>query len=88
MSELSIFNVILGLFMLLAGFLLNTLWNAVKDLQAADKALAEKVSQIDVLVAGDYVKRVDMERVIASLFLKLDRIEDKLDHKVDKQHGS
>jgi CHASE3 domain sensor protein len=66
------------------GWILNSLWGAVKDLQNADKQLAEKVNQIEVLVAGEYATREDFKSLSNAIFTKLDRIEDKLDAKVDK----
>jgi CHASE3 domain sensor protein len=68
----------------LIGFLLNAVWQAVKDLQKADKDLTAKVAEIEVLVAGAYVKKDDLEKLSSAIFAKLDRIEDKLDGKVDK----
>ena len=68
----------------LIGFLLNAVWQAVKDLQTADKELTAKVAEIEVLVAGAYVKKDDFNELSKALFNKLDRIEDKLDKKVDK----
>lgn len=80
----TIINWLLAGFGALIGFLLNAVWQAVKDLQAADKALAEKVGSIEVLVAGAYVKKDEFAHTIDALFKKLDKIEDKLDKKVDK----
>lgn len=68
----------------LIGFLLNAVWQAVKDLQKADSDLTKKVSEIEVLVAGAYVKKDDIDKLSNAIFAKLDRIEDKLDGKVDK----
>ena len=68
----------------LIGFLLNAVWQAVKDLQKADKELTAKVAEIEVLVAGAYVKKDDLGKLSDAIFAKLDRIEDKLDGKVDK----
>lgn len=68
----------------LIGFLLNAVWQAVKDLQKADKLLAEKVGAIEVLVAGNYVKKEELAESIKALFAKLDKIEDKIDRKADK----
>jgi len=68
----------------LGGWVLNRIWEALKDLQAADKVLTEKVGAIEVLVAGVYVTREELQKTISTVFIKLDRIEDKLDHKVDK----
>ena len=63
---------------------MRVMWQSLKELQAQDKELANKVSSIEVLVAGQYVKRDDMDRSMTALFAKLDRIEDKLDGKADK----
>jgi hypothetical protein len=68
----------------LIGFLLNVVWQAVKDLQKADKVLAERVGEIEVLVAGSYITKTDFTNVTDAIFRKLDRIEDKLDGKADK----
>jgi len=81
----TIINWLLAGFGALIGFLLNAVWQAVKDLQNADKQLVEKVSQIEVLVAGDYLRRDDFTHTIEALFKKLDKIEDKIDKKADKQ---
>lgn len=80
----TIINWLLAGFGALIGFLLNAVWQAVKDLQTADKALAEKVGGIEVLVAGAYVKKDEFAHTIEALFKKLDKIEDKLDTKADK----
>lgn len=72
-------------FSTLVGFFLNSVWQAVKDLQRDDKELAKKVAEIEVLVAGAYVKKDEFGASISALFAKLDRIEDKLNSKVDKQ---
>ena len=84
MMDQTIVNWMLAGFGGLIGFLLNAVWQAVKDLQKADKELTEKVSKIEVLVAGAYVKKDDFNELSKAIFAKLDRIEDKLDGKVDK----
>lgn len=68
----------------LLGFLLNAVWQAVKDLQREDQELAKRVGEIEVLVAGNYVTRQEFDRVIDKLFTKLDHIEMKIDKKADK----
>lgn len=82
--EQTYINWLLGAFGALIGFLLHVVWHAVKDLQTADKALAEKVGGIEVLVAGDYVRRDEFERTVLRVLEKLDHISDKLDKKADK----
>ena len=60
------------------GFLLNSVWQAVKDLQKADSELTKRVGEIEVLVAGNYVTRQEFDRVIDKLFDKLDIIDAKI----------
>jgi CHASE3 domain sensor protein len=74
----------LGIISASGGFLLNALWQAVKDLQKADKELADKVSAVDKVVAGDYQRRDELQDMMRAIFLKLDRIEDKLEKKADR----
>lgn len=80
-----IVNWLLGVFGALIGILVRSLWQAVRDLQEADKEITEKVNSVEVLVAGQYVKQDDFNRLSEAIFKKLDRIEDKLDGKEDKQ---
>jgi hypothetical protein len=79
-----LFNVIVGVAGAMGGWILNTIWGEIKCMQESDSMLADKVSKIEILVAGQYCKRDEMERLSAAIFAKLDRIEDKLDAKADK----
>lgn len=85
MMDQALVNWLLAGFGGLIGFLLNVVWQAVKDLQKADKVLAERVGEIEVLVARSYITRTDFTNVTDAIFRKLDRIEDKLDTKKDKE---
>ena len=82
--EQELINWILGGFCALLGWLLRTMWEAVKDLQTADKSMAEKVASIEVLVAGHYVTREEFSGVMTRVESKLDKISTKLDSKADK----
>lgn len=84
MESQDIINGAIGLIGILGGWIMNNIWVAVKDLQSADKAIADKVAAIEVLVAGQYVKRDAFERFTDAIFSKLDKIEDKIDGKADK----
>lgn len=66
------------------GWVLNTIWGSLKDLQAADKALVDKVASIEVLVAGRYVTRDEFNTSLNAIFTKLDRIQDLISQKADK----
>lgn len=77
-------NIAFGLAGVLGGWILRFLHGELRALQDADRDLTVKVQNIEVLVAGEYVKRDQLERMEMALFAKLDRIEEKLDGKADK----
>lgn len=78
------FNVVVGLIGALGGYVLKSISETLKSLQVADAALIDKVQKIEVTVAGQYVTHVDLERLTTGIFNKLDKISDKIDHKMDK----
>ncbi len=77
-------NAIIGGFAAAVAFILRVIWEGLRELQKADVDLAAKISEIQLLVAGNYVKKDELDGVIKALFTKLDKIEDKLDKKVDR----
>ena len=84
MDPQTIINTAIALVGFLGGWILKVVWEGVKDLQSADKILAEKVNTIEILIAGTYISKQDFDKIAAAIFAKLDKIEDKLDRKVDK----
>jgi hypothetical protein len=78
------FNIAAGLTAFLGGWVMNNLRDSLKTLHEADASLTSKVQAIEVLVAGTYVKRDELDRLGQAIFAKLDRIEGKLDGKADK----
>lgn len=84
MTTQMIINILFAALGGLGGWILNSVKESVKDLQTSDKALAEKVQNIEVLVVGQYVKHDDLERMSNAIFAKLDKIYDKLETKMDK----
>jgi hypothetical protein len=73
-----------GIINLVIGGFMKAMWDSYKELKRTDTQLAEKVNQIEVLVAGQYVKRDDFDRVANAIFIKLDKISDKIDSKADR----
>jgi hypothetical protein len=86
MAEYQVFfDVAVGIIGVLGGWVLNTVWGAVKDLQEADKDLADKVAAIEVLVAGRYVTRDEFNSTLGQVFAKLDTIRDLVSQKADRR---
>lgn len=84
MEAQTLINYVVLLCGALGGWILKVLWDAINKLEKADDALVDKVSKIEIMVAGSYVTRDEFQRTITALFGKLDRIEDKISQKVDK----
>lgn len=80
----TLFNVLVALVGFLGGWVLNSLKESIKTLQESDAQLTAKLQAVELLVAGTYVKRDDLEKMSTALFAKLDRIELKMDGKADK----
>ena len=84
MDTQTFINIGIGIIGTLGGWVLKSLQDSIKALQGADTALTNKVQTMEVLVAGHYVQKNDLEKLTSALFTKLDKIEDKIDKKVDK----
>lgn len=67
------------------GFILKVIWDGLRELQLSDLQITARINELQLLVAGQYVKREDLEKLTNALFAKLDKIEAKLDGKMDKQ---
>lgn len=79
-----LFDVATAVVGMLAGWVLNTIWGSLKELQEADKELADKVASIEVLVAGRYVTRDEFNSNLIQIFSKLDAIRDLISTKADR----
>lgn len=84
MDAQNLFNIAMAVAGFLGGWVLNSLRDNIASLQKSDHELADKVQKIEVLVAGQYVTRSDFNTLTTALFTKLDKIEAKLDGKVDR----
>ena len=51
----------------------------ITDAKELASSANAKIHTIEVLVAGNYVKKEDHDKMSEAMFKKLDRIEDKLD---------
>ena len=78
------FNLALALSGIFGGWWLKTLQESLRELRSNDKDLLNKVQQIEVLVAGQYVPRDEFEKMSNSIFDSLRRIEEKISEKADR----
>ena len=84
MDHQTMFNVAIGLICTMMGWWLNNIWTSLKELQSADRELAEKVGELQIVVAGQYVTREEFNNVLSQVFAKLDKIIDAVNRKADR----
>lgn len=84
MDQQTAINILFATCGAFAGVIMHRLWVSIDNLVHQDQILADKVQAIEILVAGRYVQREELAELGTRLFSALDRIETKLDRKVDK----
>jgi len=70
-----ILNYAISAFGFIAGFLIHTLWGAVKDLRKSHEVLVSEVNEVKVLVAGNYPTRTEFDAKITAFFAKMDILD-------------
>jgi hypothetical protein len=80
-----IFDIIIGIAGFLCGFILYAIWNRMGHLETKDEKLADEISKIHVLVAGDYVKRVELTPQLDSIFKELRMIRAEIGENLFKR---
>jgi hypothetical protein len=82
-------NAAYGGLCVLGGWTLKFFHERITTIERSDEEIYNKLHMLELVVAGHYVKREDLEKLSQALFVKLDKIEEKLDNKVDKDaaHG-
>ena len=68
----------------LLGALGSLIFIGMRDLQRAQSRTDRRLSEIEVLVAGDYLKKQEFEKFVDRVICKLDAIDEKIDRKADK----
>ena len=77
MDSQDIFNAAITLSGAFGGWILKTIWDAIKDLKSEVRDLNREVNQ-------DFVRREDFKDSVADIKDMLNKIFDKLDNKADK----
>ena len=80
-----LFNITIVTLGSLGGFILKAVWSNIKDLQLDLRNNSDKLSAIEVLVAGKYVTKNELNKTLDSIVRKWELIELKLDSKVSKE---
>jgi len=73
----TVFNVAVPIGAAIFGWFMRQLWEANKELRA-------DLTNLRIHIPETYAPKSELEKFANALFAKLDRIEEKLDKKVDK----
>ena len=68
----------------LTGWVLNNLKESIDSLRKQDLVTTDKIQRMEVLVAGDYVKRSELVAMLASIRCQLEKMDDKMDKMAGK----
>ena len=79
-----LFDAIVGIAAFLAIWVMNALKDSIKVLHESDVELSKKLQNIEVLVAGNYTTRPELQIFADAVFKKLEQMHEKLDLKADK----
>lgn len=84
----SAFNLLITLLGSVAGWFLRTLWAAAeslrKDLNVLNDKIRDGMSELERQIPNVYVRRDDFREAVGRIEITLERIEQKLDRKVDR----
>jgi len=80
-----IINILFGLLCAVLGWILKTVWQSVKDLQNSDKVITAKVHEIEVFMSGTYIRRDEVNQIVAGVNSKLDNIQMLLSEKANRE---
>lgn len=72
------FNVAVTLIGFLGGWILKSVTDTLKEMRADNHSLRNKVQAMEILVAGSYVRREDLEKFGETMFRKLDKLEERV----------
>jgi hypothetical protein len=76
---------LLGVGLTVVGWVSHMLWQDVKGVKDSHKETAIRLQNIEVLIAGEYLKRTEFREFQNTILEKLDKILDALNTKEDKK---
>lgn len=73
MDTQTIINIAFGLVHVMGGWILRTFWSEIKGLQTRDSQLTDKIGSMEVLVAGRYVTREELQSSLGTILSSIDK---------------
>ena len=69
------FNLLLGLVAFLASWWLKVIWESIKELRESHHARSQQLQKMELLIVGEYAKKVDIQSALERLVEKVDHID-------------
>lgn len=79
-----IVNIGISIFGVLLSSVIGFLYKRLSEVSQENLRLSEKINKLNVEMPTHYVNKTDFQYIIEALFAKLDKIDQKLDKKIDK----
>jgi len=80
------FNILVSIAGFAMGWILNTIWQEIKQLQKNERENIRDLSAIKTFIAGEYTTRAEFNHFVDKVLAKLDTIADKLNGKMDRKN--
>lgn len=78
------FNIVAGIAGAFGGWILNNIWSQIKELQSADKEVVNRLSAVEILVAGTYVRRDELAAMNSTQNDEIRMLGSKIEHAYEK----
>ena len=75
MSYQDYFNVLLGMVTCLGGWWMKAIWGAIQKLEDTDQQTLAKASAIEVLIAGNYARKSEVESSMSKIVDRVIKVE-------------
>lgn len=86
MGETQIFiNVLVGIAGTLSVFVLTAVWSRLGKLEASDNHLSVEIHKMRELVAGEYIKRIEISPQLDKMYEELKHIRVELGKKIERR---
>lgn len=76
MSYQEWFNILTALVGALGAWWMKTIWDELRENRKANKENGDRMQKIEVLIAGEYAKKSEIEALSRELFKKLGKLEE------------
>lgn len=78
-------NIVVGAAGVLSAFVLTAVWSRLGKLEESDANLAVEISKMHILVAGEYIKRVEISPQLEKIYDTLKDIRVELGNKAERR---